>query len=309
MLGRGLTKVLALAVVAGMLAGCSLRQMTVNMVGDALAGTGGVYESDNDPELIFDALPFGLKTYESLLAGSPEHPGLLLTAANGFTAYAFLLQSKADRLDAVDRQQARRLRARARNLYLRGRNYAFQGLAAKHPNFAARLFQDRASPIAETTKEDVPFLYWAGAAWAGALSAAMIDLNLIAELPTAGALVARVLELDESYADGAAHEFFISYEGGRPGGSAEVAREHYRRALELSGGARATVHLALAETVAIQEQNLGEFRNLISAVLAVDPDRTTRFRLVNTIARRRALWLESRIPELFVEADIEEKPK
>ncbi len=75
MLGRGLTKVLALAVVAGMLAGCSLRQMTVNMVGDALAGTGGVYESDNDPELIFDALPFGLKTYESLLAGSPEHPG------------------------------------------------------------------------------------------------------------------------------------------------------------------------------------------------------------------------------------------
>ena len=45
------------------------------MIGDALAGGGGVYASDEDPEFVFEALPFGLKTYESLLETSPEHRG------------------------------------------------------------------------------------------------------------------------------------------------------------------------------------------------------------------------------------------
>ena len=49
--------------------------MAVDMIGDALAGGGGVYASDEDPELVFEALPFGPKTYESLLETSPEHRG------------------------------------------------------------------------------------------------------------------------------------------------------------------------------------------------------------------------------------------
>ncbi len=163
--------------------------------------------------------------------------------------------------------------------------------------------RDWAAALAMTDGQDVAFLYWAGAAWAGALSAAKDDLGLIAELPTAAALVGRVLELDEAYEQGAAHEFFVSYEGGRPGGSVEKARMHYRRALALSGGTRASVHLALAEAVTIQEQNLAEFRALVAAVRAVDLDQAPQLRLVNTLAQRRARWLELRIPDLFLEAD------
>ena len=54
----------------GLLAGCSMKQMAVDMVGDAMAG-GGVYFADNDPELAYEAIPFGLKTYESLLTPRP----------------------------------------------------------------------------------------------------------------------------------------------------------------------------------------------------------------------------------------------
>ena len=39
--------------------------------GDALAGTGSTFASDDDPELVGEAVPFGLKTMESLLAESP----------------------------------------------------------------------------------------------------------------------------------------------------------------------------------------------------------------------------------------------
>lgn len=295
---RAILGLMALALPA-----CSPKLVAVNILGDALAGGGGVYVSDEDPDLIREAIPFGLKTYEALLDVSPEHRGLLLSAASGFTAYAYLIQDEADRLDENDLSRARMLRARAHRLYLRGRDYALRGLEVRHPALTAKLRQDSSSALVLTTMEDVPYLYWAGASWAGALTAAKDDLHLLAELPMSGALVGRVLELDETYDLGAAHEFFIAYEGGRPGGSASRAREHYRRALEISGGQRASVHLALAEGVVIREQNLDEFRALIVAALAVDPDRVPSLRLVNTIARRRARWLETRIPELFVEGN------
>jgi hypothetical protein len=166
---------------------------------------------------------------------------------------------------------------------------------------------DRALALTVTTAEDAPFLYWGGASWAGALSVAKDDVVLIGELPVAGAMVQRVLEIDETYERGSAHEFLISYEGGRPGGSPGLARQHYRRALELSSGQRASVHLALAEAVSIQEQNLTEFKSLIGAALAVEPDKVPNLRLVNVIAGRRALWLETRIADLFLDAPGTEK--
>ncbi len=297
-----LTWVLILAA-AG--AGCSIRGLATEAVADALSGNGGVFGQDGDPELVRDAVPFGLKTYESLLAELPEHRGLLLACASGFTqyAYAFVMED-ADRLDAKDLTRARELRARARGLFLRGRDYALRGVSLEHPDFKASLMKDRAAALARLTLDDVPFLYWAGASWAAALMSAKDDLDLVAELPLAGALLQRVLELDEAYNKGAIHELLISYEGGRPeamGGSAARARVHYARALELSGGLRGSVHLALAEAVSVREQNLREFRRLIAAAEAVDPDADPEQRLVNVIAKRRAGWLKSRIPDLFLD--------
>ena len=49
----------------------------------------------------------------------------------------------------------------------------------------------------------------------------------------AGQLVQRVVELDDAYDGGSAHQFLVTYEGSRPGGNRDTARVHYRRALEL----------------------------------------------------------------------------
>jgi hypothetical protein len=73
-----------------MLTACTVNRLAVNILGDALAGGDTVYSNDNDSDLIREALPFGLKTIESLLQVSPQHEGLLLAASRGFTAYAFL---------------------------------------------------------------------------------------------------------------------------------------------------------------------------------------------------------------------------
>lgn len=296
-------RMILLIAIAAVVSGCSVKKMAVNTIGNALAKGGSVYNSDDDPDLVRDALPFGLKTFESLLAVSPKHKGLLFSAANGFASYAYLLQQTADRIDARDFTEAQRLRARASKLYLRGRDFAFRGLELRHPDFRRSLADDPERALANTTAKDVPLLYLAGAVWAGALSARKDNVALIGALPVAAALVNRALELDESFDRGAAHEFFISYEGASPIGDRGKARDHYRRALELNGGVRASTHVALAEAVAVPEQNLEEFRRLLAAARAVDPDAVPELRLVNTLAIQRALWLERRIPELFFEAE------
>jgi predicted anti-sigma-YlaC factor YlaD len=303
-----MTPHLLAALVTVMLAAsaCSVKRTAVDIVGDAISGGSGVYASDDDPDLVRDAVPFGLKTYESLLAVSPDHQGLLLAAGSGFVGYAYLLQQEADPLQETDVAQARYLRARASKLYLRGRDYAMRGIEVSHPGFTAAFAKDQRAALAMTEKGDEAFLYWAGAGWAGAISTNKGDPALIADLPSAGALVGRVLELDETYDAGAAHEFFISYEGSRPGGDAKAARAHYNRALELSKGDRASVYLALAEAVSIREQNLVEFRRLVHAALDVDPDKVSELRLVNTLSHSRAEWLQKRAPDLFAGADLTE---
>src|SRR5437879_8912621 len=71
------------------LTACSVKRIAVNKLGNALASGGSTYESDDDPELVASAVPFGLKLMESLLAESPKHPGLLLAVSSGFTEYAY----------------------------------------------------------------------------------------------------------------------------------------------------------------------------------------------------------------------------
>jgi predicted anti-sigma-YlaC factor YlaD len=295
-----------LLVVVAFLSGCSVKRLAADVVGDALTGDSESFASDDDPDLIREAIPFGLKTLESLLESSSNHRGMLLSASKGFTTYAYLLQDEADRLEEQDRNRARLLRARIKRLYLRGREYAFRGLELDYPRFDALLRRDQASVLAQTTREDAPFLYWAGVSWGGALSAGSDDLALLSEAPLFAALVRRVVDVHERYEAGAAHEFLISYEASRPGGSAGLAREHFRRALALTDTPRASLFVALAEGLSIKEQNLEEFKELLARALAVDPDREPKRRLVNVLAQRRARWLLARIPELFLDADHKE---
>jgi predicted anti-sigma-YlaC factor YlaD len=110
--------------------------------------------------------------------------------------------------------------------------------------------------------------------------------------------------LDEGFDHGAIHSFLISYEMARPGGTREAesrARQHFERAVQLSGGQLAAPFVALAEQVSVAKQNKVEFQELLKRALAVDPDARPEQRLENLLMQRRARWLLSRTGELFVE--------
>jgi len=285
--------------------GCSVRQYAAGKLGDALAEGGDVYASDDDIELVGAAVPFGLKTIESLLQTVPEHRGLLLAAARVFTQYAYVyVQMPADELEARDVSAAYAMRARARHLYLRARDYGLRGLGLTGADAARRLFADPAAALAATTRDDVPLLYWTAVAWAAAISLGKDSPALLSGLPAVDALVARARALDPDWDHGTLQTFLIGYEMSRPGAAAGAearARAHFAHAVELSAGDQAAPYVALAESVAVARHDRREFDTLLAKSLAVDPAARPQWRLANLVMQRRARWLQSRTEELFPE--------
>ena len=294
---------LAAALVAA-LAGCSIRKLAVNKLGDAIAGTGTSFATDDDPELVGQAVPFGLKTMEGLLEESPRHEGLLLAAASGFVQYAYSwVQMEADFVEAQDLARATELRGRAAKLYLRAREYGLRGLGLRAPGLRTALVRDPRSALAGMKLKQVPLLYWTAMAWAGALSLRVNDSELSADQPAIEALARRALELDPCWGLGSIHEFFVSWESARStvGGSVERAREHYRQDLACAADRRAFPYVTFAESVSVAQQDRAEFRELMQKALAVDVSRTDDQRLANLLAQKRARWQLGRLDELFIE--------
>jgi len=293
--------------------GCgSIRRTAVKQVGKALSGeaTMTVITSDNDPELIWDAMPFALKAMEVMMSQDPANSDLFLATASGYIQYAHgHLAQQAQMLENSDYKKSLHLWKRTHNLSLRGRDYALAALELRHPGFSKNVRSNTDETLARTTLKDVPSLYWAAAGWAGAITADKNDMNTMAELPVAEAMMRRVLELDESYRNGAVHEFFIAYEGGRPeasGGNLAEAEKHFKLAIASTDGKKAYPYVVYAESVAVKQQDLPLFKQLLDKALAVDVNEVKKWRLVNTIAHERALWLKEQIPELFVVCEEDE---
>src|SRR5512138_2943975 len=113
---------LALLALSALLSTTGCKTVAVGFVADAIAGGGGgAMASDDDPELVRDAVPFALKSMEGLLEQDPRHEGLLLALASGFTQYGFaFVASPAEAADMKgDLAAARAGRDRARKLYKR----------------------------------------------------------------------------------------------------------------------------------------------------------------------------------------------
>lgn len=293
------------AVLAAAGAGCSVRRFAINQVGNAIAGSGTTFASDDDPELIEGAVPFSLKLIESLLAETPRHRGLLLAACSNFTqyAYAFVAQP-ADEMEDVDLDKALAARLRARKLYLRARDYGLRGLELRYPGFSERVRRDPKGAAAAAKASDVPLLYWTAASWGLAISLSKDVPDLVADQPQVEALIDRALALDEKWDAGAIHGFLITYESSRLGGEGTAeqrARRHFARAMELTGGRLASPLVSLAEAVSVEKQDRKEFEALLQKALAIDPGARPEWRLNNLIAQRRARWLLKRAGQLFLE--------
>jgi predicted anti-sigma-YlaC factor YlaD len=284
---------------------CSVRKYAINKLGDAFAGSGATFASDDDLQLIREATPFSLKLIESLILETPRHRGLLLAACRGFTQYTYaFVQGDSDELEDRDVAAAAVLRLRARRLYLRARVYGVRGLEVRYPRVGEALHKDAKDTVRLFSAKDVPWIYWTGAAWGATISVSKEDPETVADMPIVEALMDRALVLDEGFEQGAIHTFLITYEMIRPAGVGDAAarsRQHFDRAVELSGGLLASPFVAYAEAVSVSKQDRTEFQALLNRAIAIDVNAKPEYRLLNLLMQKRARWLLSRVDQLFVE--------
>lgn len=313
---RYLASNVAIAIMVGSilllpLTGCSIKRMAINKMGDALSqSTGGTFTSDNDPELIGDALPFSLKLMESILAETPEHIPLLTSLSKGFTSYSYAyVQLEADYVEEDNLERAREMRDRARNLYIRARNYGLQGLEAKQQGFTNAFFTDPThalQSLKQSDKETRDLVQWTISPWAAAISVSKDHPELIADLPYIEAMIEWMFAWEGYAQEQPLASIMMSFESVRTKISPEEGnleariRRDFAAAIRMNGGYVVGPYVTLAEGVSIQNQNVQEFRSLLETALAIDVDAAPESRLENLLLKKRARWLLSRIDDLFL---------
>jgi len=280
---------------------CFPKRYALTQLAVAMSGISeeGAFAREDDPELVRDAVPFALKTMETLSDELDEHVGLRLGMARGFTQYAYAFVQQPAELGAPpDETQAAMLRAR--RLYLRARDYGAEGLKLAR----AVTVQDLRTPagLSRLQRDDVPLLYWTLAPWAGAIAANKRDLELVGDLPLLASLLDRALQLDETWDQGALHEFAISFDPARPEGTTpQKQKQHFERALQLAKGEKISPLVTYAQAVSGPAQNKREYEALLkqAASFDVEQPKARKHRLANVLGQRRARYLLAHEDDVF----------
>lgn len=289
--------------------GCSVSKFTMSKITNTLTGDNEVFTSDDDPELIRDALPFTIKFYESLAKKDSLNPDLLLATGRLLCLYAqAFVQFPADTLHDSLKIQKKAMGKRAKKLFLRGRDYALQALELKYPGINDSIKKGSIdSALTITDNSDTSFLYWSGVSWMGAIRADRSDLALAMSTKKALTLMRRVFELNHSYDNGAVHEFFCSYYASAPealGGDDNKAREHFQKAIDISSKSKVSPYVAFASSLCIKNGNKDEFNEILKKAVKINIRSFKTSLLQNTIYQQHAKWLLENQSRFFNDKDI-----
>src|SRR5262249_18993946 len=170
------SRLLALSCALAALSGCAMvKHKAVGVVAETLAQSGDVFTRDDDPELVGQAIPFGLKLYESLLDSAPKNKDLLIATCSNFTQYgvAFIDTEALELGEAQHHDEVAHLNDRALKLYLRAKGYCMRGMEVRFPGVTQQLLKDPKSALGKATRKDVPLLYWTAASWGSAIGLAL----------------------------------------------------------------------------------------------------------------------------------------
>lgn len=247
-----------------------------------------VLEQD-DALIVRDGGPAYLIAIDGLIEGDPSNQTLLLSGSRLYAAYASAFVDDGER---------------ARRLTTRALGYGERALCLREPKLcdvSIGSFDDFAEQLASTDAGDLPALYGFGSAWAGWVQAHSSDWGAIAQLPKLQALMERVVSLDEDYEEGGAHLYLGVLYTLRPaslGGKPELGREHFERAIALSGGRNLMAKLLYAQQYArlVFDQELHD--RLLQEVIDAET-RARGFTLSNTLAQSRARVLLAESEEYF----------
>ena len=245
--------------------------------------------NENDPALIASGVPAYLLLVDGFIHQSPDNQDLLAAGAQIYALYGSRF--------SADPEAAERLTGKARE-YGRRSICLVYSTACDWDGLSYEVFTDELEGVG---RKQIDYLYAYALGWLSYLDATSEDLSAVAELPWVEAAMQRVLDLDETYQAGAIHTWLGIIQSLRPpalGGKPESAREHFERALELSGGHDLSVKVEYARRYArlMYEQELHD--RLLREVMAAPVD-WEGYTLFNVLAKQDAEALLASSSEYF----------
>ena len=319
------------ALSASSLTSCaSIERHAVRSMADMFTSPGGAsaFTGDDDPQLIADALPLALKFQEILLQKDPGNADLAAATGKNFVMYSgAFVQMPAERLPDEEWQAYSDAEKRAKKLFRRGRDYCLSALEIRHGGFRDALESgdyDGAAGMLETS--DAEAVRWAALGWLGMASVDPLDIEVASGLDKAVLLLYEGLLLDDQ--DASVHDTLVQVllslpssmvlnamdRGPETGAAVEAyyknagvgadarsrALYHYGQAVALSGGDSPSPYITLAVTMAVADQDLDQYKDLLNKALAVDPGADPDNRLMVIVYQERAAWLLEHSEDYFL---------
>jgi hypothetical protein len=276
--------VIGLLAAAAGVSGCA--SLIGSMAADTLSSS---ILNQRDPSLVEGGVPAYLLLVDGFIYESPDNEDLLAAGAQIFALYGSRFSADAE---AAVRHTSK------------ARDYGQRAICLAHEracNWDGLRYEEFVEELTQVSAKDIDYLYAYALGWLSYLDATSEDLSAVAELPWVEAAMARTLELDESYEQGAVHTWLGIIKALRPpalGGEPDVARMHFERALELSGGTDLSVKVEYARRYArlMYEQELHD--RLLREVLAA-PAEHDGYTLFNVLAKQDAEALLATSGEYF----------
>ena len=273
------------------ISGCSVQKLAVRSMSGILDNSMAALYEESDLTLAEQAIASDLKLLEGLIKTDPENEKLLLLACQGFASYALGFVEDTDP-------------GRAKKLYLRGRDYGLRILRKKSDlkNSLSGSLEELEIALKKLDKKVVPELFWTANNWASWINLNFSNPDALADLPRVQLIMARVLQLDESYFYGGAHLFFGTIYAGRPpllGGNIKKAKQHFDRCFEFSQEKFLLPYVYYAQYYATRMLDEELFESTLIKVLEMPDNILPGQQLPNAIAKKKARKLLERINELF----------
>jgi len=247
-----------------------------------------ILESD-DPEMIKKGVPSYLILVSSLNRGNVDNPDTLEAGAKLYGAYA---SSFADSAASKKSLSNHAFDYASRAICIRNKNLC----DIRHLSYFE--FEERLKSV-EVSQVQSLFIFVSS--WAGVIEANSSDWNVVAELPKVKAGIQRVLDLDETIDNGNAHLYMAVMESILPpalGGKPEIAKMHYERAIEISGGTNLMAKVLYADKYARMLFDRKLHDALLQQVLQASTGSKDQT-LVNTLAKQKAAELLASADDYF----------
>jgi hypothetical protein len=248
-------------------------------------------QRQTDLDLVCEGASSFLLMLDGMIEQNPGDQQLLLTATQGFSAYA----SALDVCGRPDRAATVSDKARKYGMALLSTETALRSVAEIEPDVLQ-------AALAEMNAGDVALLFWAANGWATWIRYQEGSPASLADLVRVKLLMLRVVELDETSYHGGAHLFLGAYYGAKPpllGGKPEQSRFHFERALTISRREFLPVHIAYAQTYARMMYDRDLYEQLLREVIDFPAEQRPDIALANHAAKRRAAQLLEEIDRVF----------